>query len=429
MQYDAFPAQSLFHSRRLRRRAAISGKRGGKTECGALESIIFSDGQIGFKDNGIDPYLGVIIAPTTDMLRRLAVKKITAYANDLIIDHHMTHQEITWHNGSVIYGISADKPQRLEGVKANWIWIDEAFQVSEQLFLEAMARVSDTQGYLWVTSSLGIQYANPKRHWVYKYFKEKPLEDSAIIEWPTAANPHYPKSELESMRNQLDPRTYRQMFEVDWSVPGTAMVYNDWDDANVIKNFILDPMRHEVSISIDWGWAHEMAVLFIAYDVVSKTITVFDEIVRSKMTLQDLYARIKAKNYPVRYWFSDVAGNQEREQTGKSNIAWFAGAGRNIQIRSRRMMVIPGISMVRSWVMTGSGERRLFVDETRCPKTLDGILNYSYAEKDGEIMNENPIKKNDDVNDALRYYIVNRHDENYNKETLKTFDRWGTWKF
>ena len=113
------------------------------------------------------------------MLKRLSWKKFMAYTKPcgMIKNDWKNPLEIEWHNSkdndeSFIYGISGDRPERLEGVKANWIWLDEVFQIKEQLFLEALARVSDSQGYIICTGSLGVQFVNPKQHWAYKYFKE-----------------------------------------------------------------------------------------------------------------------------------------------------------------------------------------------------------------------------------------------------------------
>lgn len=104
-------------------RLAAASKRAGKTEAGAIEAIIHAEKRPGYVDNRIDPYLGVVIAPTTDMLRRLSLQKLKAYGAGMIAAHHETHGEITWHNGSKILAISADKPQRLEGIKASWVWL------------------------------------------------------------------------------------------------------------------------------------------------------------------------------------------------------------------------------------------------------------------------------------------------------------------
>lgn len=406
--YRPHQKQENFHLSKSRVRGAFAGKRGGKTEAGAIESIIFSEEKRGYKHSEIDPYLGVVIAPTNDMLTRLSLQKLMAYGKHFIKDFHETKKVLTWHNGSVIYAISADKPERLEGIKANWIWVDEAFQVSEQLFLEALARVSDTQGSVWCTGSLGTQYSNPKNHWVYKHFKEKPLAGSEVFEWSTVENPYFPKDELERLKDTLDPRTFRQMFEIDWSVPGTALVYDDFDEGNLIKGYKYNP-KLPTYVAIDWGWTHPMACLFIQYDRALDRVYVFDEIIRSKMSLENLYSLIMKKNYNITEWICDIAGNQEREQTGISNVQWFKERG--IKFLFRTMSIQQSIAIVRSYIKNTKAQARLFIDEAACPKLVDNMRNYSYPQKDGVITNENPIKEQDDAVDALRYYFGNKHDE------------------
>ena len=123
MEFTPFNQQEKFLESKARIRAALAGRRGGKTEIGAIESIIHSQKQIGFSDNGVDPYVGVIIAPTHDMLRRISLKKFLSYSKPFNPGIHKTHHEVTWPNGSIIYGLSADKPERLEGIKAHWVWL------------------------------------------------------------------------------------------------------------------------------------------------------------------------------------------------------------------------------------------------------------------------------------------------------------------
>lgn len=408
IEYTPHVKQQEFHLSKARIRGAFAGKRGGKTEAGALESILCTDEKRGYIESSIDPYIGVIIAPTSDMLRRLSIQKLMAYGKDFVTDYHKTHQEIHWENDSVIYGISADKPQRLEGIKANWIWMDEVFQMDEQIFLEAMARVSDTKGLIWCTGSLGTQYNNPKAHWCYRHFKEKPLDGSEVFEWSTMDNPYYPRSEIARLKDTLDPRTFRQMFEIDWSVPGTALVYDEFDEGNSITGYVYNP-NIETYVSIDWGWAHKMAAVFVQYDRRNDKVYIFDEIVKSKLKIDQLYSQIMSKPYSITGWICDIAGNQEREQTGISNVQWFKDKG--IRFQFRQSAVQHGISIVRSYIRNSKGISRLFIDESKCPKTIDNMRNYSYPQKDGVVTNENPIKVDDDAVDALRYYFVNKHDD------------------
>jgi len=420
VEFNPFDKQEDFMLSQARVRGAFAGKRGGKTEVGAVESIVHAETKRGYKHSEIDPYIGVVISPTSDMLRRLSLQKLTAYAKGMITNHHETHQELDWHNGTKIYGISADKPQRLEGIKANFIWLDEVFQMSEQIFLEALARVSDTQGFVWCTGSLGTQYTNPKAHWVYKRFKETPLEGSECFEWTTSDNPHYPREEIERLKDTLDPRTYRQMFEIDWSVPGTALVYDEFDEANIISGYTYNPKLRTYCV-IDWGWTHPMACLFIQYDPIKDTVYCFDEIIKSKMKVEQLYNLIQNKPYRIDEWICDIAGNQEREQTGISNVEWFRGRG--ISFKYRTSAITHGVSIIRSYIKNTKGICRFFIDNVRCPKTIDNFYNYSYPEKAGIVTSENPLKVNDDAVDAARYYFVLKHDNLLEKNPVQMIKR------
>jgi hypothetical protein len=405
--YRPHKYQQLFHLSKARIRGLASGRRGGKTNAGVVEFLMCMDEKRGFKDNGRDPYIGVVMAPTTDMMKRVNIKMIMAYGSHMIESYNQTSHEMRFYNGAVAYGISADRPQRLEGIKANVIYLDEWQQLSEQVFLEALARVSDTQGLVFCTGSLGTTFNNPKSHWFYKHMVEKPIEGSECFEFTTADNPYFPREELERLKDTLDPRTYRQMFEIDWNAPGTALVYDEFDEGNLVKGYVYRP-ELPTYVSLDFGWTHPMAALFIQYDPSLDRVYVFDEIVKSKLSIDSLYSMIMKKNYRINEWICDIAGNQEREQTGISNVQWFREKG--IRFSFRTMSIQNSIAIVRSYIKNTKGQARLFIDEAACPKLIDGMRNYSYPEKAGTITNENPIKEEDDAVDALRYYFGNKHD-------------------
>jgi hypothetical protein len=414
IRFTPFDKQKSFLLDHSRIKGAFAGKRGGKTEVGAINAILLQENKPSYKPTSVDPFLGIIIAPTSDMLRRLSWKKFLAYAKPFIKRDIQSPKEITWHDDSMIYGISAEKPQRLEGVKANWIWIDEVFQVKEQIFLEALARVSDQKGFVFCTGSLGIQYVNPKTHWAFERFKTNPKPGTTCYEWSTSENPYFPKDELEDMKSTLDIRTFNQMFKIDWDVTPEHAVYSDFSEINEISHHSYDSSL-ETFVSIDWGWAHPMACLFFQYDRKNDTVYLFDEIVSSKMTLEQLWERIKAKNYSIKGWCCDIAGNQEREQTGKSNIKWFRDNCK-IELKYRATAITYGIAIVRSYIKTCIGSTKFFVSKFGAPKTLDALKNYRYHAKDGIIQNENPIKENDDPVDAMRYFFVNFLDKNFRRE-------------
>ena len=424
--YNAHPYQSKFHKSKARIRGAFAGKRGGKTECCAIETIKHLEKRPGYNPNGIDPYLGVLVAPTFDMLRRLSLAKFMAYAKPFKPHLNKSNLEVEWHNGAKLYCVSADKPNRLEGLKANFIWVDEILQIKhDQLFLECLARTADTQGKIWVSGSLGTDYINPKNHWAYHYFKEKPLDDSETIEWSTADNPYFPKDELKRLKDMLDPATYRALFSINWDGTNKSAVYEISEDHLI---------RHEYNptlptyVTIDWGYASDMACLFVQHDTRQNKLIVFDEIVRSRMTLDDLWDGIKAKGYKINDWTCDSAGNQKRELSGISNVNWFKEKG--ISFKYRNTAITYGIPMIRSRLKNGLGQVKLQFDKHNATKTIDQLKQYSYPMKDGKITDEKPIKINDHCCDALRYLIVNKFDTNKPKDSIKSANRWGakTWR-
>lgn len=434
--FRAFSHQIDFLKSTARINGAFAGKRGGKTEVGAVRGIMYSDDLRGWDHSPIDPYLGLIIAPTDNMLRRLSMKKFYACAKNFLQPgakgYNRSNQEMRFNNGAEVYGISADRPERMEGLKANWGWIDEVFQVKEQVFLEAVARVSDTGGDLWCTGSLGVQYKNPKAHWAYKYFKESPLLDTKCFEWGTEDNPYFGTSEIARLQAMLDPATFKQMFKLSWDTPGTLLVYDTFTSDNVIDAGYIFRPELPVMVCVDWGWAHPMAVGFFQYDHTKDEVVLFDEIIGSRLTLDALWLMIQKRmapvsqggsGYRVQEWFCDIAGNQEREQTGKSNVKWFKDKG--VIFKFRTSAITYGITIVRNFMLDGSGGRHFKVCGVRCPKSLAGIRNYSYREKDGILVNENPVKKDDDACDMIRYLFVNKFDRGYVASTIKTFDRWG----
>ncbi len=396
--------------------AAICGKRSGKSEVGAIKTIMTHEAKRKeyVYNQWIDPHLSVLIAPTMDMLRRLSMKKFLAYAQPFIKKYNRSLQEIEWYDGSLLYGLSADRPERIEGLKITGIaWIDEVIQCSENVFLELKARTADAKAQILCTGSLGPQIINPKSHWAYKYFKERPTDDTAVFEWRTIDNPYFPADEVERLRTELDPRTFRSMFEIDWDTLPIGAVYDEFGSDNLIQSYNVNE-NLETYITIDWGFAHNAAVLFIQYNRRTDTVYVFDEIVLNRLLLEKLYDKImaKARAMGVNAWVCDIAGDQEREQIGRSNVGWFREKG--IHFRMRRTAVNFGIALVRSYIKSASGKIRLYVNERGCPHTVDALRRYRYQEKNGVILNDNPIKKDDDPCDALRYFFINVLDSKLN---------------
>jgi PBSX family phage terminase large subunit len=421
--FEPFPAQQEFIQDDHRIRVICSAKRSGKSEACYIDTILKAEKQPNYNDNGRDPYQIGIIAPTEGMLRRLVWPKFRKFAKPFEEDFNKSDQIMTWQtNNTMIKSFSGEKISRMEGEKLNHIFITEAFQCGEEVFFESLARTSDTMGTITIEGSLGPNIVNPKAHWIYKTFIENKFPDSRVWVWFTKDNPHFPQEELERMKATLSPRTFRAMFEIDWNTPATNLVYDDFSESNCGLYPYDDKLP--TYVSVDWGWAHPVAVLWLQLDTKTNTVYVIDEFCQSKVTLEKLYEIMISKPYKISEYYCDIAGNQEREQTGRSNVQWFRDPKRSIHFKYRSSPVQKGITLVRNHIKTMTGQIRLFVNEPKCPKLIDSMRQYVYPEKNGSIVNENPVKKDDDINDALRYFFINRMDDSVNQPQFGSLSRW-----
>lgn len=442
---------------------AFAGKRGGKTEVGAVGTGALIQEKFAWDSGSIDPYVAVISAPTYAMLERLSWKKFVNYWKPFLSKKYKPTKSpmvMYWHDHdpertikdddkikskeTIIYGISADSPERIEGIKASVIWIDEVFQVSEQFFLECLARTADCGGVVICTGSLGVQFVNPKEHWAYKYFKKSQFDGFMCIEWPSSENPHFNEKEIARLKDILDEQTFNAMFTITWDLIPKSAVYHNWSEANEITNYKYNE-NFETYVSWDWGWTHPMSLGIYQYDRENDFVYKFDEIFGSKKTIDQFYNELTQRpyiktitktridldpngkevvvEYPyitnVKDFVCDIAGDQERELVGSSNIKQLKKKY-GIKFKRRKSSILKGISIVRSYIKTVSGRVRFFVDVEKCPETVSGIKRYSFPEKDGIIQSENPIKENDDAVDETRYFFWNVLDKEKTKRRQST---------
>lgn len=419
MEFNPFPIQEEILRDDHRVRCLFAAKRSGKSEVAYIDTIMRGVNKIGYIDNGRDPFLMAIVAPTQDMLTKLVWPKFMQFAKPFEKRFVQKPDIFEFKNGSVIYGISAEKINRMEGLKLYHIHLTEAFQMKQIALLESMARTMDTKGTILIDGSLGPQFINPKQHWLYSTFKENKFPDSRIWEWTTLENPYIDPQEIERQKEFLDPITFRSMYQIDWDTIPLNAVYSEFTDDNIMESYAYNP-KLPTYVSVDWGWAHPAAVGFFQYDKEKDTVYLFDEIVQSKLLIEKMYDLIMAKPYKINGYACDIAGNQEREQIGMSNVKWFKTKG--IHFKYRKTAISYGIPIVRSYIRNVKGQVKFYVS-SRCKKSIDGIRQYRYNEKDGVIQNENPIKKDDDVVDMTRYFFTNFMDKNLTPSTAKMLPR------
>lgn len=133
-----------------------------------------------------------------------------------LADHFVTRhkrskpQRIELWNGTVIEFKSADRPDGLVGVGLDYLVLDEAAMIPGRAWkTELRPTLSDTLGEMAAIST-------PKgRNWYREYFQRGQSPDYPDVEswqFTTYDNPHVPDSEIDSAKEELPERIFRQEY-------------------------------------------------------------------------------------------------------------------------------------------------------------------------------------------------------------------------
>jgi phage terminase large subunit len=374
-QFQAFNFSTLYA-------ATICGKRSGKTFVGAL----WAGKQITKYPKGV----GLIAAPTYKILQQAALDTFFSQYPELRQFYNKQEGIINLPEGGRIYIRSTDEPNALEGITANWAWLDEAGQMKRDVWRIVRARVSTTNGQIFITTSPYTM------NWLYDElylpWKRGEDEDTSVFTWKTADNPVF-RSEngqkfLLGERKRLRPEEYAREYEGEF----TKLTGLVWDfppeqilpDSEALEKIKLYPDKS--ICGVDFGFNNPAAqVVVIEKDSV---FYVFDEWKESQKSTVEIIEQAKAfkMNYKTSIFFPDPAE--------PDRIAEMKKAGLNCELTSKEVKA--GLTHVSSLIR----EKKLYISK-RCVQLLDEINSYIYLEG-----KDTPHKENDHLCDALRYALM-----------------------
>ena len=174
---------------------------------------------------------------------------------------HLKSENVIYTRLGTVFLASATHPESMEGAHVQGAWLDEAGQMSQLAFETAVRRASFKAGQVIVTST---PY---NRGWLYRDFYLPWREgnpDYLVAQFPSTANPTYPKDVLERNRRSMNPARFRMMHEGAFERP-EGMVYTQWCDSMIIEPFAI-PAQWERFAGVDFGFNHPTAAVFAARD-------------------------------------------------------------------------------------------------------------------------------------------------------------------
>ena len=355
-----------------------------------------------------------------------------------------TDLSVTLKNGSVIALRSGDEPDLLRGSGLDLVVLDEASQLSEDLWsIVLRPALADREGRaLFATTPRGTT------HWIHDLWEDAE-QDPAWARWqyPTIEGGRVSAEELRQAARVLSGMEFRQEFEADFTAVG-GRVYQDfsleawspdgwtggnidpkaddlaageteppedprmtgrdqtrpWQERTGFKSFVppqLTPSDIPIHVGFDPGM--KCGIIF-ATITRGGDLLVFDAACVSDSHTAAVADQV-AKRFKGRrvIFYPDPAGQQRRSSAGHlTDHLILRQAGFQVVAPSAALPVADRVNVVRSLVFSADGRRRLRIN----PQAETLIRAFDCQEYDPRT--ESPSKKtgHDHVLDALGYLCV-----------------------
>lgn len=408
LPYSPYSYQVEVHQSPARFRLLVGGRRVGKSKLALQEMLKVC---LSKQDQ-----LCWWVAPTYKDASEIGWEELMDYSDYLapaIESIHHSLLRVRFINGSVIYFKGSEKFDSLRGRGLNFVVMDEAAFCHEDVWKKAIRpALSDKQGRALFTSTPN------GRNWYFEQWKYAGYDHTTAWQcwhWPTWANPLITQEDIDEAKQDLSPIDFRQEYGAEF-VTKAGLVYDDFCEDNIIEDnqFVPDKSLHDIYLGLDFGYASATAVCFMAVERATGKVCMFDELYLQREDIGLISHRIMQKCIQWKIGlpsaiYTDPAGNAEELTGGLSPVDFMRAQGFNVENKGSK--IIPGLSLVRAYVLNAYGQRRLYVCR-RCEWAIKSFYAYSYKLGIRKIVLEEPEKDNvhDHMMDAIRYFFVNKFD-------------------
>lgn len=290
--YKPHRGQLLVHSSRARFRVLACGRRWGKSLCAAMEGLAASL---------IPGSRGWVVAPTYELAEKVFRELFTVFSvnkqfRDLVESKSISRQNmhIRLVYGSEIHGKSADNPDSLLGEGLDWLVVDEAARVKEEVWKHYLRpTLTDRQGWaLFISTPAG-------RNWFYEMFimgQDREQREYESWRFPSEANPYLSKLEIEQARRTLPDRAFRQEYLAEFISDAGGVFRNV---RGCIQGSFEDPQSQKsYTMGVDLAKYQDFTVICVLDD--SGHLVYFDRFAKVDWNLQKQRILLAAKKYNAR---------------------------------------------------------------------------------------------------------------------------------
>ena len=378
------PAQSVIISDEHRFRTLVCGRKFGKTTTASEEiaACAFSKNERRV----------IYIAPTLDDARRLMWERLKKIFKNCTEKNNETRLELlvpTQDGGtSNIFLGSWEKVENYRGDEFDLAVFDEV-QDYREFWLGWRNAMRPT---LTPRRGSALFMGTPKgfNHLYDLFMMDKEEEAFKSFHFTTYDNPYIPKEEIEEAKRQLTEDSFAQEYLADFRKM-EGLVYKEFDRRKHVVNEEWEVFDKRFA-GVDFGTTNPCGIPTILKDKDGRYL-VSDEIYERGLTDAAIADRVAAEG------FNEVYPDPE----SPGGIKELKDKGVNVRdVKKGKDSVKNGINVVRELFKAN----RLFI-HARCKNLIWELETYAYPDK-RPLHNEeeNPIKENDHLLDALRYALV-----------------------
>lgn len=425
-------AQAAYELSRKRFNIIPAGRRSGKTQIAKRRGVKFAIANTFWPDFRIAftcPTYAQVKRNYWDDLHRL----INGVDKGLIVDESKTDLMIKLFNGSMIWLIGMDKPDRFEGPSYNWVFADEVANMkaeaieqhvfpalSERLGGLDMYGVPEGHNHYYKTANFAQQIEN-QDEWGYHWWTS--LEVMKIYLGEETA-----EREIARARKRMDEMTFKQEYEAEF-IYFSGRAYYKFDRAkHAIHRLPYDPLA-PLHIAFDFNVAPGVAIIIQegreqrAGKKKSKpdcTYVIGEVTIPKNSTTPAVCSAIIAKwsgHKGQVYCYGDAtggAGGSARVRGSdwdliRQELGQVFGGRLHFRVPTSNPPERSRVNAVNSRFESADGRVRMLVDPNRAPDTATDCDEVLVLRGGAGQIDKKEDKSKTHHTDGLGYYVVKRH--------------------
>ncbi len=424
---DPIGQQLEFYQSPAQTRLVLGGNRVGKTSCGARDTGWWLTGTHPYRDVPSSGAKGWVICETRDVAAEVLIPKVLSYLpEDFIqkVDFGSDYRppSVSCHNSArLLFRTFGQGRRRMQSDAIDFFWGDE--EMPHEIFKEAQMRLIDNDGSCCLTMTPLLGHT-----WVYTNLflpweeRRIPRDQVDVFSWSMWDNPHLSRRAIEIALSQVEDESERSAREHGTFLNRTGLIYKQFQaSVHLIEPFRI-PTHWKAVLALDPGYRHPAAASLQVETPQGDRVVVGEVRMgeRNAMTFALAVFRMVDRALPhlVKHRRLEQAFRQDRlqirkiEPTFRSLVTVRDPAAASygseliqygIPTRLANRDVMTGISRVGTMLGNAVARRApgLYFVRGATPCHMDEIRAYRWKDPDGK--EGAPLKKNDDVMDALRY--------------------------